>query len=65
MSGPTGEVACDLAVQNADTTRTLDKVGRGEDVDELLNLGAQLVDGRERGELLLGQKCRDARRRSR
>ena len=24
------EVACDLAVQNADTTRTLDKVGRGE-----------------------------------
>ena len=50
------EVACDLAVQDADATRTLNKVGRGEqDVDELLNLGAQLVDGRERGELLLGQ----------
>lgn len=42
--------------QNADATRTLNKVGRGEqDVDEFLNLGAQLVDGRERGELLLGQ----------
>lgn len=43
-------------VQDADTARTLNKVGRGEQhVDELLNLGAQLVDGRERGELLLSQ----------
>ena len=50
------EVTSDLAVQNADATRTLNKVGRGEQhVDEFLNLGAQLVDGRERGELLLGQ----------
>ena len=57
MSGPTGEKSRAILRSRMPIPLVrLDKVGRREqDIDEFLNLGAQLVDGRERGKLLLGQ----------